>query len=478
MKRDFWARYNRQLKQFVDSVVAWGPGGLVVLAALDSAGIPIPAAVDALLMLLAAKMAEQAALCAGLAILGSLAGSMFLYWIARRGGEAYLARHSVSARGIRMRLWFQRYGLLTVFISAISPIPLPMKLFVISAGALGVRPAPFFLTVLSARVPRYAALAYLGAHLGQEGAGVYLKAHAWQIGAILVALFAIFFAAIRVLDARRVAMVAMLCAAVSVAQPARSERLKLSAGDFYSTESILEVHRLEKGEDAEYKEGLAWVARGAALVGDWDAAASHAAKLRAISAPASYGHGTAIEVEAQILEGRGKKKDALRLLEDELKKNAAAPVAFRSRIQKRWNQIGLVGRDAPDFDGMLAKFRGKPVVLYLWAEWCGDCKAQAPAFVQIVEKYAGRGVAFLAPTRLYETKDSDAERKRIDEQWRTTYKGVKVNGIPVNEEAMLRYGVSATPTFVVIDKKGVVRFYSPTRLTEQRLAAEIDKVLR
>ena len=191
------------MRQFVDSIVAWGPGGLVVLAALDSAGIPIPAAVDALLMLLAAKSPEQASLCAGLALIGSLAGSMFLFWIARRGGEVYLARHTVSARGIKMRLWFQHYGLLTVFMSAISPIPLPMKLFVISAGALGVRPLPFFVTVLSARVPRYAALAYLGAHLGQEGAGVYLKAHAWHIGAILVAMFAVFFGAIRIADARR-----------------------------------------------------------------------------------------------------------------------------------------------------------------------------------------------------------------------------------------------------------------------------------
>ena len=51
-------------------------------------------------------------------------------------------------------------------------------------------------------------------------------------------------------------------------------------------------------------------------------------------------------------------------------------------------------------------------------------------------------------------------------------------GVPVSEAAMITYGVSATPTFVVIDKKGIVRFYAPTRLTEQRLALEIDKVLR
>jgi len=191
------------LREFVDSIVALGPGGLAILAGLDSSGIPIPAAVDALLMLLAAKTPEQALLCAALALIGSLAGSMFLFYISRRGGEAYLHRHSMTARGIKMRTWFQHYGLLTVFISAVSPIPMPMKLFVISAGALGVKPAQFAGTVFAARFTRYAALAYLGAHLGHDGAGAYLKSHAWHIGGILVALFAACFGAIKVADARR-----------------------------------------------------------------------------------------------------------------------------------------------------------------------------------------------------------------------------------------------------------------------------------
>ena len=67
--------------------------------------------------------------------------------------------------------------------------------------------------------------------------------------------------------------------------------------------------------------------------------------------PASYGHATAIEVEARMLESP-------RFLEDELKKNAEAPVASRSRIQKRWNQIGHVGRETPDFDGTPKNPRG------------------------------------------------------------------------------------------------------------------------
>ena len=48
------------------------------------------------------------------------------------------------------------------------------------------------------------------------------------------------------------------------ADDVRFIRMKISAGDLPSAESILEYHRAEKGEDGEYLLGLAWVARGAA----------------------------------------------------------------------------------------------------------------------------------------------------------------------------------------------------------------------
>ncbi len=190
------------MKNFVATLVAWGPPGLLLLAALDSAGVPIPAAVDALLMLLAANSPSTAYIAAACATIGSVAGSMFLFYLARKGGEKYLEKHTVGERGRKLRLWFQHYGLLTVFISAISPIPMPMKLFVVSAGALGVPPQAYFLTVLAARIARYFTLAYLGSQLG-DGAGDYLKSHAWNIGGILALLFALLFGCVKVMDYRR-----------------------------------------------------------------------------------------------------------------------------------------------------------------------------------------------------------------------------------------------------------------------------------
>lgn len=182
--------------------MAWGLPGLLLIAALDSAGVPIPAAVDALLLLFASKNPGSAYWGAAIALIGSVIGSMVLFFIARKGGEKYLEKHTLGARGQKLKTWFQHYGLLTVFISAISPLPLPMKLFVLSAGALGIPPLHFLLTIVAARTPRYFALAYLGTQMGTQ-AGAYLKTHAWTIGGILLLLFAVLFGAIKIMDWRR-----------------------------------------------------------------------------------------------------------------------------------------------------------------------------------------------------------------------------------------------------------------------------------
>ena len=66
----------------------------------------------------------------------------------------------------RFRAWFERYGLVTVFVPALLPIPMPLKLFVVSAGALQTGIRPFLLVVVLARVLRFFSEAWLGVKLG------------------------------------------------------------------------------------------------------------------------------------------------------------------------------------------------------------------------------------------------------------------------------------------------------------------------
>ncbi len=174
-------------KAFVATLLSWGPPGLFLLSILDSAGLPVIGGVDFLLVAIAARHPNQAYFAALCAIGGSLLGSSVLFGIARKGGELLLARYITSRRGRRMHSWFERYGLVTVFIPALSPLPLPMKIPVFCAGALEVRWSFFLGVVLAARTLRYFALAFLGLRYGQM-TFTLLRTHLWIIVLLAVVL--------------------------------------------------------------------------------------------------------------------------------------------------------------------------------------------------------------------------------------------------------------------------------------------------
>ena len=169
---------------------------MFLLAVLDSAGIPMVAGVDALIVYLAYRNPGGAWLSAIVAVIGSLGGSLFLFLMARKGGERYLARFTSSGRGARLRGWFVRYGMLTVLVPALLPIPMPLKIFILSAGALGVHPVVFGFAFAGARALRYFGLAWLGMHLGRETLP-YLKSHVAELLLIAAALFVALFLLVR-----------------------------------------------------------------------------------------------------------------------------------------------------------------------------------------------------------------------------------------------------------------------------------------
>ncbi|HTS75112.1 MAG TPA: VTT domain-containing protein [Bryobacteraceae bacterium] len=182
-------------------LLSWGPLGLFLFALLDGLGLPNPGGTDLFLLLLTIAHANPWE-CAALAIAGSVVGSAIFYEVISRGGERWLLRFVSGPRGQRFRTWFLRYGLVTVFIPALLPVPLPFKAFAACAAALGVRRSTFLLVIAAARIPRYFALAYLGAELGENSVH-WVTAHTWQLAVLAVALAALLFVLIRVADRTR-----------------------------------------------------------------------------------------------------------------------------------------------------------------------------------------------------------------------------------------------------------------------------------
>jgi membrane protein YqaA with SNARE-associated domain len=154
--------------------------------------------VDALIVLIAVMSRSQAYLAAATAIAGSFVGSLVLFLIARKGGEEYHRRHTSSPRGAKLRAWFHEYGLLTIFVPAFVPIiPLPLKIFIISAGALEESPVTFSIVLLAARIPRYLFLAWLGSRLGEDTLP-FLRSHIWGLILLALALFVVLYFAVRI----------------------------------------------------------------------------------------------------------------------------------------------------------------------------------------------------------------------------------------------------------------------------------------
>jgi membrane protein YqaA with SNARE-associated domain len=188
------------------ALVAYGPWGIFVLALIDSLGIPLPGAMDFLIIGVAASSVHTprvAYFTALMAVVGSLAGNIALFLAAQHGRKLFRRNEPAPGKRRKFAEWFERYGLLTVFVPAVTPVlPLPLKVFVISAGAMRTSLSRFVAVILTARVVRYFGEAYLGLKLGEDAKG-FLMRNGWTLGAIAAAFAAAAFLVARTLDRRR-----------------------------------------------------------------------------------------------------------------------------------------------------------------------------------------------------------------------------------------------------------------------------------
>jgi len=172
-------------------LLPFGAWGLAAIAFFDSAFLPLPHAIDVWVITLCIKNPSAMLLYASVATLGSIAGCLVLYYVARRGGHAAAERKVGKERMARIRAWFERYEFLTVMVPAILPPPTPFKAFIITAGVVEVGLWKFLLALSIGRTIRYFSEAFLAVHFGMP---------AWNFmlgkGPLLMGLFMVVFAAV------------------------------------------------------------------------------------------------------------------------------------------------------------------------------------------------------------------------------------------------------------------------------------------
>ncbi len=132
------------LAELVQALRVWadGAGGLGVfaVAVLDSSVLALPNATDALIMYLTLQHPAWWWYYAAMGIAGVLVGSWPLYLVARRGGEAFLGRRLSGPRASSALALYRRSAFLAIALPAFTPPPMPLKIFVLLAGATAFAP--------------------------------------------------------------------------------------------------------------------------------------------------------------------------------------------------------------------------------------------------------------------------------------------------------------------------------------------------
>lgn len=278
-------------------------------------------------------------------------------------------------------------------------------------------------------------------------------------------------------------------------------RVHIDSDDFSAADSALRTYRAQRGVTPEYLEALSWEARGAALLRQWEQASAYARETQALCVqqlskrtmdaephlPTALG--ASYEVLSQALAEKGQQSQAIALLRSAVARYGKTSIG--PRLQKNLNLMALAGHPAPALQTAqylgpkpprLSSLKGSPVLLFFWAHWCVDCKAEVPIVARLRQEFAPAGLVVIGPTQLYgyAAQGADAkpkqEREYIEAVRQRYYSSLLDMPVPISKQNFSVYGASTTPTLVVVDRAGKVAMYHPGAVSYDELRAAIEKV--
>ena len=143
---------------FLKPFGAWGLGGLSLF---DSALLPLPVPVDGIVAGYVAADPHRFLLYAFVAAVFSAIGSLLPFYVGRLGGELFLLGKINRERYERLRDRFERQEFLAIMLPAMSPPPMPIKLFEFSAGVFEMKTATFLLAMFLGKLIQFLFFAVL-----------------------------------------------------------------------------------------------------------------------------------------------------------------------------------------------------------------------------------------------------------------------------------------------------------------------------
>jgi len=145
---------------------------------------------------------------------------------------------------------------------------------------------------------------------------------------------------------------------------------------------------------------------------------------------------------------------------------------FVSPNARQTGPEGLAGDAAPVFalrddrgaPVSLQEYRGRILVMNLWASWCPPCRAEMPDLQRLYERYSDRGVAIVGVNE----GESPERARAFADSLRIRF--------PIWIDGAQRYGRTyaalGLPTTVILDRRGfVVRGFDGALTFDQMKAA-------
>ncbi len=151
--------------------------------------------------------------------------------------------------------------------------------------------------------------------------------------------------------------------------------------------------------------------------------------------------------------------------------------AIQRPLNTASSDFSLIGQKAPDFAGTdtegkpiaLRDYRGRPIVINVWASWCGPCRAEEPGLVRAAHDFTPRGIQFLG----IDVRDNIDQARIYEAEFKVPFRSI------FDQASQLGYAyrVDAPPATIFVDGRGTIVYVWVGQLNEPDLRALIQRFL-